>query len=375
MNTPPRRPVIDLFAGAGGLSLGAARAGFDLVGAVETDKHALATHKRNFPATQHLDFDVAGLSGAALMKHCGLVAGELEGLIGGPPCQGFSVIGKQNPDDLRNDLFGHFMRLVDETRPAFFVAENVPGILHEKNAEMLKAAFNRLPKNYVVLDPFKAEAFKFGAPTVRKRLFFIGFDPSKVNALTKSDLDSTHVPDRTTVKDALYGLPIRIRPTWLTEETGWRKVKDLPKNYFGLRAQGLIPAGVGDPAGIARFIGKTLTSGNLGTRHSDDVALRYGSLAHGETDPITKSTRLKPEGFCPTLRAGTAADKGSFQAVRPIHYSTARVITPREAARLQGFPDWFVLHPTKWHSFRQIGNSVSPMVAEAVLKKILSKLK
>jgi len=79
-------------------------------------------------------------------------------------------------------------------------------------------------------------------------------------------------------------------------------------------------------------------------------------------------------GFCPTLRAGTGPEKGSYQAVRPLHPTENRVITPREAARLQGFPDWFQFSPTKWHSFRQIGNSVSPILSErifAVIRKAL----
>jgi len=91
-------------------------------------------------------------------------------------------------------------------------------------------------------------------------------------------------------------------------------------------------------------------------------------------DKISKFPRLRWDGLCPTLRAGTDKHKGSYQAVRPIHPDEDRVITPREAARLQGFPDWFQFSPTKWHSFRQIGNSVSPFVGEAVLDVIRCKL-
>ncbi|MCL0160516.1 DNA cytosine methyltransferase, partial [Klebsiella pneumoniae] len=87
-------------------------------------------------------------------------------------------------------------------------------------------------------------------------------------------------------------------------------------------------------------------------------------------DKISRSQRLDPNGFCPTLRAGTGSDKGSYQAVRPIHPTQARVIAPREAARFHGFPVWFRFHPTKWHRFRQIGNSVSPLVSEAMLLPI-----
>jgi DNA (cytosine-5)-methyltransferase 1 len=105
------------------------------------------------------------------------------------------------------------------------------------------------------------------------------------------------------------------------------------------------------------------------------VAKRYANVKQGASDKISKSKKLDPTGFCPTLRAGTGKDKGSYQAVRPIHPTKNRVITPREAARLQGFPDWFVFHKTKWHSFRQIGNSVSPIVAERLLNVIREKIK
>ncbi|EFN7879408.1 DNA cytosine methyltransferase, partial [Escherichia coli] len=127
-----------------------------------------------------------------------------------------------------------------------------------------------------------------------------------------------------------------------------------------------VPNNVGDPESLEK-LKKGLVSGFLGTIHTDEVINRYKKLSFGETDKISRSQRLNPNGFCPTLRAGTGSDKGSYQAVRPIHPTQARVITPREAARLQGFPDWFRFHPTKWHSFRQIGNSVSPLVAEAML--------
>ena len=108
-------------------------------------------------------------------------------------------------------------------------------------------------------------------------------------------------------------------------------------------------------------------SGFQSTTHTDAVVKRFRSLAPGGVDRISKMKRLDPNGLCPTIRAGTGSDKGSYQSVRPIHPSADRVITTREAARLQGFPDWFQFHPTKWHSFRQIGNSVSPIVAEAAL--------
>jgi len=104
--------------------------------------------------------------------------------------------------------------------------------------------------------------------------------------------------------------------------------------------------------------------------HSCEVRARYASIVAGDVDAKSKSKRLKLNGFCHTIRAGTGRDHGSFQAVRPIHPTEDRVITPREAARLQSFPDWFQFYPTKWHSFRQIGNSVCPILAEKILKLI-----
>jgi DNA (cytosine-5)-methyltransferase 1 len=116
-------------------------------------------------------------------------------------------------------------------------------------------------------------------------------------------------------------------------------------------------------------------SGLFTTNHATEVAKRYQDVQQGQTDPVSRSKKLAWDGLCPTLRAGTGSDKGSHQAVRPLHPEDGRVITVREAARLQGFPDWFTFHPTKWHSFRMIGNSVSPIVSKFLLGVIRQKLK
>lgn len=367
--------IIDLFAGGGGFSLGAARAGFKLAASVEIDRFANETHQRNFPNTRHLGKDIAKLKGALLLKEANLKKGELTGLIGGPPCQGFSTIGKCDPDDVRNSLFGHFMRLVKETKPSFFVAENVPGILNERNSEIIQSALKHLPKGYVMLAPHKVCAANFGAPTTRTRVFFVGYDPTKCNEISTEIFEPPVGRDKVLVGTALRGLSEVIDPAWQSEKDSWQKVEKLPESYFSSKAQGDIPEGVGDQFAIDAFFDAGYTSGCFGTVHSPNVAMRYGNLKAGQTDQISRSVRLDANGLCPTLRAGTGSDKGSFQAVRPIHPNKPRVITPREAARLQGFPDWFALHSTKWHSFRQLGNSVSPLVAESVLSAILARLK
>lgn len=366
--------IIDLFAGAGGFSLGAARAGMRVVSSVEIDPFANETHFRNFPSTIHLGLDISTLHGDDLLARSGLKHGELDGLIGGPPCQGFSTIGRRDPNDRRNSLFAHYIRLVAETRPRFFVAENVPGILQERNGDLLKSALEALPHNYVMLPPTKVRAADLGAPTTRTRVFFVGFDPRRCHPLSQEIFTPKDNTPKANVRDALAGLPDVIDPRWQAESDSWQAVAELLPSYFNTRAQSNVPPGVGDPFALDAFFDIGYTSGCFGTRHSAELVERYKNLKPREQDPISKSTRLDMDWFCPTLRAGTGSDKGSYQAVRPIHPTKARVITPREAARLQGFPDWFLLHPTKWHSFRQLGNSVSPIVAERILSSIKEHL-
>jgi DNA (cytosine-5)-methyltransferase 1 len=366
--------VIDLYAGVGGLSLGAVRAGFDLALAVEWDKHAMKAHEINFPKYKHLNTDIAKLSGKKLLKEARLAEGELDGLIGGPPCQGFSVIGSRDHLDPRNDLFVKFFKLVKECKPSFFIAENVFGILGEQYDAIRKSALKQVKNDYEVLDPIKFRASDFGAPTSRERVFFIGYRRDSMSELTKEDFEKQKVTEITTVAKALQGLPTRINSEWLSEEESWRPVQSLSGYYFQIYVDGNIPEGVGDKEAIRKYKEEGLISGNFGTRHSPAVYKRYKALKPGQTDSVSRSVRLKKNGLCPTLRAGTGSDKGSYQSVRPIHPTAHRVITPREAARLQGFPDWFQFAPSKWHSFRQIGNSVSPILAEKLLHVLLEKL-
>lgn len=372
-NSKPK--VIDLYAGVGGLSLGAIRAGFDLALAVEWDKHAMKAHEINFPKYKHLNTDISKLSGKELLKQAGLAEGELDGLIGGPPCQGFSLMGVQDVLDPRNDLFVKFFKLVKECKPRFFIAENVLGILGDKYEAIREKALDQVRKDYIVIDSMKLKASDFGAPTSRERVFFIGYRHEAISNLSKEDFEKEKVSEITTVAKALQGLPKQISSEWLKEEQSWRPVKPLSTAYFKKYVDGNIPDGMGDEEAVRLYKEKGLISGNFGTRHSPKVQKRYKQLKPGQSDSISRSVRLKKNGLCPTLRAGTGSDKGSYQAVRPIHPTANRVITPREAARLQGFPDWFQFAPSKWHSFRQIGNSVSPILAEAVLRTIYFKMK
>jgi DNA (cytosine-5)-methyltransferase 1 len=367
-------PVVDVFAGAGGLSLGAMRAGFDVVEAVELDKKALDTHARNFPNISHLSIDLSKISPEQLNERLKVERGQLAGLIGGPPCQGFSVMGHRNEYDPRNNLFIHFFRFVRELHPAFFVAENVLGILADQYKNILNAAFEKV-SDYTLLRPIKVKASEYGAPTIRTRVFFIGYDKNMISDLSEEDFANAKISDSECprVQDALLGLPIDVSYfsdglTALSENDMRTLQRRCPKFYE--RVVGMIPERVGDSDYLQVYTNKNMVSGCLPTKHKTRVINRYKTLSFGQRDKISKSTKLDPGGFCPTLLSGTGREKGSYQALRPIHHKEPRVITPREAARLQGFPDWFDFQPTIWHSFRQIGNSVSPIVAEKILSVI-----
>jgi DNA (cytosine-5)-methyltransferase 1 len=369
------RFVVDLYSGIGGLGLGAARAGFTVALSVDTDAVLSETHRLNFPKCAHLERDVATLTGSQILTGAQLNHGELAGLIGGSPCQGFSRIGKREQSDQRNQLFIHFFRLVSELQPAFYLAENVQGILDAQNHAIVTQALDSVRKHYVVLDPIELNAADFGAATNRKRIFFIGYLPDKCQLLTAMDFAKAKSASKPTVGVALSGLPRKIKQEWSKDKDGWRPLRSRVNSVFGEKIYGDIPTGVGDSETIKKLVADNLVSGCIFTKHTPDVEERLGSVTPGKTDPVSRMPRLKKTGLCPTLRAGTGSDRGSYMALRPIHFSEARVITPREAARLQGFPDWFRFHETKWHAFRGIGNSVSPLVAEALFRVILSKLK
>jgi DNA (cytosine-5)-methyltransferase 1 len=372
-DSKPRPKVIDLFAGVGGFSLGAIRAGFDVAAAIDLDKNAVASHEKNFPRTNHRRRNIGKLNGGSLLGIANLGGAKLAGIIGGPPCQGFSRIGGRRKNDKRNSLFFHFFRLVAETKPLFFVAENVPGILDEKYDGLVEESLGLVCDDYDFPKPFKLRASDFGAATNRTRVFFVGTYNSLKANLSVSDFTSKNRSKEASVRVALEGLSPYVLESWQSEESSWRPIDPVDSEYARLvnrPCEGF----AGDPAAIARLNEKREISGWLGTRHERAVVERFSSVIGGQTEKISRYPRLSWDGFCPTLRAGTDSSRGSFQAVRPIHPDENRVITPREAARLQGFPDWFQFSPTKWHSFRQIGNSVSPLVAEAVLKAVYGKL-
>lgn len=349
-----RLRAVDLFCGCGGFSLGAHAAGFEVVCAYDIDPILTSSFETNFPKTKLHIKDISSLIGDEILTDAG---GGIDLLFGGPPCQGFSSIGRRRKDDVRRTLVGHFFRLVAEAEPRAFVMENVQGLAYRDALPELEEAIRLLPPNYRTLGPLVLNASEFGAATKRKRIFVVGYDSNRCAPVAAEDIEAAKSA-AATVADALSGLDAATKLASDDRFDRWQIPAELPLSHYAAKL-----------VGIDRVF-----TGNQTTQHTTVVRERFSKIPPGAVDAVGKHPRLSWVGQCPTLRAGTGSDVGSFQSVRPIHPDKHRVITVREAARLQGFPDHHVFHPTIWHSFRMIGNSVSPIIAEAVLAVIAEKL-
>lgn len=322
--------------------------------AFDLDPVLTSSYKTNFPNTEFRLADIASMSGSDVR---GSVQGQVDGVFGGPPCQAFSNIGRRDSNDPRRLLLGHFFRVVAEVEPIFFVMENVLGLMQKGTREVLHAAIEFVAPRYTVLQPAILDAAKFGAATKRKRLFVIGYDHRRCDPIRVSDIEKLFLPPAT-VSDAISDLEGAEREHLPTSRLDtWRLApsENLSSYARALRSQ------------------DSTVTGHTVPGHSEGVIERFRKVPPGGIDTVGRHPRLEWLGQCPTLRAGTGPDKGSYQSVRPIHPVHPRVITVREAARLQGFPDRHIFHRTVWHSFRMIGNSVSPFVATAIFGAIASR--
>ena len=161
------RPVgIDLFCGAGGMSLGFEQAGFDVKVAIDINPIHVSTHADNFPHCQTLCADLSTISGNEIRRRTGLHNNVIDVLFGGPPCQGFSTAGKQDPSDPRNLQLISFARLVLELHPSYFVLENVSALLHSKFKSAIDNFIQKLDENYSIMGIWSLNANQFGVPPV-----------------------------------------------------------------------------------------------------------------------------------------------------------------------------------------------------------------
>ncbi len=373
------RPIgIDLFAGAGGLSLGFEQAGFDVVAAVEIDPVHCAVHKFNFPNCAVLPRSVSSVTGAEIRSAAGLASdAKVDVVFGGPPCQGFSMIGQRSLDDPRNRLVYDFVRLVTELDASYFVFENVKGLTVGRQRKFLEEVVEAFQAaGYELRLPWKVfNAADYGVPQLRERLILMGCKkgldlPAFPEAITRAATSSsTTLPAGPTVSEAIGDLP---DADVFEELVDTDFVPDAPFGEPSRYASEL--RGLTNDAwhfGYERKWDPTILTSSWRTDHTAISRRRFADTPSGQTEPISRFFKLDAQGVSNTLRAGTDGARGAFTSPRPIHYKHSRCVTVREMARLHGFPDWFRLHSTKWHGARQIGNSVPPPLARAVAASII----
>lgn len=366
--------IIDLFAGCGGLSLGFEMAGFNIPVAIEKDEWASETYKNNHPKTKVVTSDIVQVLDLSSILPQGIT--KIDGIIGGPPCQGFSLSGNRDKNDPRNSLFMEFVRFVKYFKPKFFVMENVTGILSmkTKNGEnvkdLIKSEFSSAGYN---LETFTLNAAEFGVPQSRFRVFFIGLRNDYVYDKERIEPKGFLFGDKQrTINDAIMDLPqigagegademeYIMRP--FTKYQEWARTNStVIRNHVAMRHTARL---------VERFAqikcGQSVA----------DVAEEYQQRKRGEADKISgkvysqNNMRPFPDKPSPTIPA-------SFQS-NFVHPYLNRNYTAREGARLQSFPDTYVFYGKRttmsWEKnlsqYQQIGNAVPPLLAKAIAKSI-----
>ena len=381
------RPVaVDLFAGAGGMTLGFEQAGFDVLAAVEFDPIHASVHEYNFPFWTTICRSVTDITGREIRDRAAIGNEDIDVVFGGPPCQGFSLMGKRDLKDDRNSLVFHFIRLVLELNPKFFVMENVRGMTIGKHKEVLQNVIKTFQKHgYQVIEKYKVlNAANYGVPQNRRRLFLIGCrqdlnlpdyplpstqPPAK--KATRAKLTDSHLPQTSNVREAIADIPeVNYYPE--LEHRDWVKADYGQPSLYASQLRNLVL--IEDDYSYPREYNPRLLTCSRRTKHTAQTIARFAATEPGQSDRISHFYRLDLNGLCNTLRAGTASNRGAYTSPRPIHPITPRCITVREAARLHSYPDWFMFHATKWHGFRQIGNSVPPLLAKAIARQIINAL-
>ena len=344
-----RPTVIDLFSGAGGLSLGLEQAGFAPILGVDSDERAMTSYGENFPSAGTLNADAFGLSGRSILDHAGQTECTL--VAGGPPCQAFSYAGKRRAGDARGRLPIEFARLVAEVGPSYFVMENVPGILLPEFDQLREEFRGRMREaGYTVADPWLLDASQFGVPQRRLRVFVVGAR----NGIPLPGPPTPSLEPPLTTRDAIGDLEAL--------DVGEPVAREARSQYARLLAGDESDP---DDRSTRRARPATLT-GCARTNHAQEVRERFAGITPGARDPISRFSRLHPDRPAVGVRAGTTKTNGGHTAARPIHYRFARCITVREAARLQSLPDWFTVDRTIWRGHMQVGNAVPPLLGRAV---------
>jgi DNA (cytosine-5)-methyltransferase 1 len=338
--------AIDLFCGAGGLSLGLSQAGFCVAAAVDSDPIATQTYAASL-GSHVATAEIEEISASDLLSKAGLSRGECTLLAGGPPCQGFSLQRRGARDDPRNALVLQFVRMVEEVRPRFFLMENVGGLLTKHGTPFLRELSLRASRLGYLIHTAVLDAADFGVPQVRRRAFLIGeHAPDFMSRFKFPGATTARVPR--TVRDAIGDLP---SPP--DDGTSHPKV---PNHYREIRLAAInverirhVPQGGGRDH-LPEHLQLACHVNNPRHRHKDV----YGRLAWDEPS-VTLTARFD-----------------SFTRGRFAHPSEDRSLTIREGARIQTFPDSFIFAGNREDGARQVGNAVPPLLARSLGEAILN---
>lgn len=361
-------PIIDLFAGCGGMSLGFELAGFHSILAIEKDAWASETYAYNRPGVNVITADITKILHP---KEEYSQIDDVFGIIGGPPCQGFSLSGDRDPKDPRNSLFMDYMRFVKDFKPPFFVMENVPGILSSvtQKGESVKNVIitiaNELGYNVKIM---QLDASHYGVPQSRQRVFFIGirndypFDPERL------------IPEKTTadhpitIRQAISDLP-KIKACEGTEEMPYETA---PDNEYQKWCRA----------------GSDVVHNHVAMRHTPRLVARFHVIKYGESIADVPQEHMQRKRGNATMVSGKVYSQNNMRPFpdRPsptvpasfqsnfVHPFSDRNYTAREGARLQSFPDRYVFCGRRttmsWEKnlsqYQQIGNAVPPLLAKAL---------
>ena len=332
-NTSKKPTVVDLFCGAGGLSKGFEMAGFEVILGVEQDPVFMETFKKNHPnATLNKDhIDIRKLTEKTIKEKVG--QRKIDVVVGGPPCQGFSLAGRRDSKDPRNSLFEHFVRIVRVLKPKWFVMENVTGLLTSKTAsgenvdDIIQKEFKKIKYR---VKPFKLLAANYGVPQKRRRLFYIGTNTDK----------KISPPPQTFAKTACKTIDGRQIEKWVPVGEILFPESEVPKNYF--HSQKMID----------------------GFRERKERNVKNGKgFGWQILDPNKPSYTISARYW-----------KDGADALVKYSEEKIRMLTERECARIQSFPDDYEFVGSKRQIYTQIGNAVPPLLIKAIASEIKKKL-
>ncbi len=354
--------AIDIFSGAGGLSVGLKQAGFNVVLANEIDKNFAKTYSKNHPNTKMLNKNIYDINFKKELQ-C-LNISKIALLAGGPPCQGFSTVGFKNKQDVRNSLFYEFLRAIKEIDPQYILFENVAGFKNMYNGKAYSTLLFELSKLGFCTSANILDTSDFGLPQKRLRTIILGWKKSlnsiKLPVPTHQNNTLFSYSKKLTLMDAISDLPKIVK---------YKKSSiylNNPKNYY------------------QRTLRKNTTiltehnTANYGIKMQEILSLiPQGGCVNDLPQRLKPKkyfsntyARLLPEDPSPTI----TRNFGTPSSSRCVHPFENRALSTREGARLQGFADDYKFYGSKTSKNLQIGNAVPPIFARVIAKQIIDSL-